>query len=57
MQEALHRHQPSPAKRPVCPRRSSRLVQQSDHVDLPFDPIGMTLPTFGADVRLCLVSN
>lgn len=37
MREAFGRRSPYPEKRPVCPRHS-RLVQQSDHVDLPFDP-------------------
>jgi len=38
IQEVLGRRSPYPEKRPVCSRHSSRLVQQSDHIDPPFDP-------------------
>ena len=56
--EAPGLHPPYLENQSANPRRSSHLVPQSDQVDLPPD-LGWnrSLLTFGAGIRLCLVTN
>ena len=57
-QEPLGLHLSCLEGQSVNPRRSSRLVPRSDEVDLPLDlDWNWSLPTFGAEARLCLVAN